>query len=210
MFTKGIDSLSNAELLTILIGTGTRSQSALELSQLLLNSANNSLNQLGKLTLKELQRVKGIGSAKATTIATAFELGRRRQTEQLTERPKITTSKNAFDIVGALMADLPHEEFWVLLLNRANQVISREKISQGGISGTVTDIRIIMKLAIDSLASGLILCHNHPSGNLSPSNEDIKITKQIKEACSLVEIIIVDHIIIGNKGYYSFADNSLL
>ncbi len=210
LWNKGPSSLSDAELLAILIGSGTRNHSALDLARELLAMAGNSLGDLGKLSAGEIRRIKGMGEAKAVTIAAALELGRRRKMAETSENPQIRSSSDVYNIMCPVMEDLPHEEFWILFLNRANRVTGRMKISQGGVSGTVTDVRIVMKKAIESLASGLVICHNHPSGNNSPSDSDIRITQKIKEAGALMDIQLLDHLIIAGKDYYSFADNGAL
>lgn len=210
LWNKGPSSLSDAELLAILIGSGTRNHSALDLARELLAMAGNSLGDLGKLSAGEIRRIKGMGEAKAVTIAAALELGRRRKMAETSENPQIRSSSDVYNIMCPVMEDLPHEEFWILFLNRANRVTGRMKISQGGVSGTVTDVRIVMKKAIESLASGLVICHNHPSGNNSPSDSDIRITQKIKEAGALMDIQLIDHLIIAGKDYYSFADNGAL
>lgn len=207
---KGTNSLSDAELLAILISSGTKENSAVDLGRELLLMANNSLNSLGKLSIKDLTKLNGIGLAKAVTIAAALELGRRRKLAEVPEIPQIKCSKDVFDLLNPLLSDLPHEEFWILFLNRSNKVISRMKLSQGGISGTVTDVRMVMKKAIEYLASGIIVCHNHPSGNLNPSESDTRITQKIKEAGVIMDIQLLDHLIISENEYYSFADNGLL
>ncbi|NMC37665.1 MAG: DNA repair protein RadC [Bacteroidales bacterium] len=210
LIRKGISSLSDTELLAILISSGTRKKSAVDLGRELLSMVNNNLNSLGKLSLSDLRKLNGIGPARAVTIAAALELGRRRK---LAEMPDIFQIKSSQDVAGIfqpLLADLSHEEFWVLFLNRSNKVIDRMKISQGGISGTVTDIRIIMKKAVENLASGIIVCHNHPSGNLSPSESDTNITRKIRDAGNLMDIQLLDHLIISDRDYYSFADNGLI
>jgi len=208
--TKGTATLSDAELLGILIGSGTRKNSAVDLGRELLNMANNNLNRLGKLTITDLRKIHGIGPARAVIIAAALELGRRRKLADAEDNTQIKSSKDVADIFQPILADLPHEEFWLLFLNRSNRIIGRMKLSQGGISGTVTDVRIILKKAIEMLASGIIVCHNHPSGNTSPSESDTKITQKIKDAGNLVDIQLLDHLIITEKDYYSFADNGLL
>jgi DNA repair protein RadC len=207
---KGTSSLGDAELLGILISSGTRNKSAVELGRELLQMANNNLNNLGKLSISDLKKVQGIGPARAVTIAAALELGRRRKLSDAEEVVQIRCSKDVADIFHPLLADLQYEEFWVLFLNRSNKIIGRMKLSQGGISGTVTDVRMVMKKAIECLASGIIVCHNHPSGNLNPSESDSKITKKIKEAGELLDIQMLDHLIISDRDYYSFADNGLL
>jgi DNA repair protein RadC len=210
LITKGISTLSDAELLAILISSGTKKKSAVDLGRELLGMVNNNLNTLGKLTISDFRKIKGIGPARAVTISAALELGRRRKLSELPEVLQIKCSKDVADIFQPLLCDLTHEEFWVLFLNRSNRVINRMKISQGGISGTVTDIRIILKKAVEYLSSGIIVCHNHPSGNLNPSESDNKITQKIKEAGNLMDIQLLDHLIISEKDYYSFADNGLL
>lgn len=210
LIRKGISSLSDAELLAILISSGTRNKSAVDLGRELLVMVNNNLNSLGKLSVSDLRKIHGIGPARAVAIAAAMELGRRRKLSEIPDIHQIKCSHDVAGIFQPLLSDLPHEEFWVLFLNRSNRVIDRMKLSQGGISGTVTDVRIIMKKAVEYLASGIIVCHNHPSGNLSPSESDSKITQKIKDAGNLLEIQLLDHIIISDKDYYSFADNGML
>lgn len=210
LIRKGISTLSDAELLAILISSGTRKKSAVDLGRELLCSVSNNLNSLGKLSVSDLLKFRGIGPARAVTISAALELGRRRNLSELPDAGQIKCSKDAADIFQPILSDLPHEEFWILFLNRSNRVIDRMKISQGGISGTVTDVRIIMKKAVEYLSSGIIVCHNHPSGNLNPSDSDSKITGKIKEAGQIMEIQLLDHIIISGKDYYSFADNGLI
>jgi DNA repair protein RadC len=210
LIQKGTASLSDAELLGILISSGTKDKSAVDLGRELLGIVNNNLNSLGKLSIADLKKIHGIGNARAVTIAASLELGRRRKLAEVEYVQQIRSSKDVADIFQPLLSDLLHEEFWILFLNRSNKVINRMKLSQGGISGTVTDIRIIMKNAVECLASGIIVCHNHPSGNLNPSDSDSKITQKIKEAGVLMDIQLLDHLIISEKDYYSFADNGLL
>jgi len=210
MLSKGVRSLSEAELIAILIGSGNLEESAVEVSRRIMASVNNNLNELGKKTIIDLQKFKGIGPAKAITIAAAMELGRRRKESEPDEKPKVVTSADCAAIFKPLLSDLPHEEFWVLLLNRNNLVIDKMMVSQGGLSGTVIDVRIILKLALDKLACSIILCHNHPSGNLLPSEADKDITKKIKEAGKHMDIPVLDHLIIGNDSYFSFADEGLI
>lgn len=210
LIEKGRHSLSEAELIAILIGSGSRSETAVELSKRILFAAENNLNELSKLGVKELLKFKGIGEAKAVSIVAALELGRRRKETEIVKRDKISTSKDAFEIIRYSMMDLPHEEFWLMILNRANAVIKKELISRGGVAGTVVDTKIIFKTAIEHYASSIIICHNHPSGNLKPSEADIRITKNIKEAGKIMEIPLVDHLIITNTGYYSFADEGMM
>jgi DNA repair protein RadC len=210
LIQKGTSSLSDAELLAILISSGTKHKSAVDLGRELLAVADNNLNSLGKLSINDLKKLHGIGSARAVTIAAALELGRRRKLAEVPEVPQIKCSKDVADIFQPLLSDLSHEEFWILFLNRSNRVINRMKLSQGGISGTVTDVRLVMKKAIECLASGIIVCHNHPSGNLNPSESDSKITQKIKDAGNMMDIQLLDHLIISDKDYYSFADNGLI
>jgi len=210
LWNKGPSSLSDAELLAILIGSGTKNASAVDIARELLAMAGNNLSDLGKLTIADIRKLKGVGDAKAVTIIAALELGRRRKLAEANENPQVRSSADVFNIFHPLMEDLPHEEFWILFLNRANKVINRMKISQGGVSGTVTDVRIVLKNAVEYLASGIVICHNHPSGNNTPSDSDIKITRKIKEAGELMDIQLLDHIIICGKEYYSFADSGML
>ncbi len=210
LLERGAAALSDAELLAILISSGTREKSAVDLGRELLNTVDNNLNSLGKLSVADIKKLHGIGDARAVTIIAALELGRRRKLTEVPDVPQIKSSRDVADIFQPLLADLAHEEFWILYLNRSNRVIHRMKLSQGGVSGTVTDVRLVMKKAIEYLASGIIVCHNHPSGNLNPSESDSKITQKIKEAGSLMDIQLLDHLIISDKDYYSFADNGLL
>jgi DNA repair protein RadC len=210
LLLKGTSALTDAELIAILIGTGTTSLSAVDLAKNLLQHSNNSLDDLARFTVKDLMKIKGIGEAKAITIISALELGRRRKEINTTERPKINGSKDAYELVKGDLMDLPHEEFWVIMLNRANRLLKKHQISLGGVHGTVADPKIIFKTALESLASGIIVAHNHPSGNLTPSQQDIDLTKKLKEAGKLLEIQLLDHVIIAGKNYYSFADEGLM
>ena len=210
LYQKGTSALSDAELLGILIGSGTRERSAVDLGRELLSLAGNNLNALGKLSIPDITKIRGIGNARAVTIAAALELGRRRKLAESPEHFQIKCSKDVYDVLSPVLSDLPHEEFWVLFLNRSNRIIGRMRLSQGGISGTVTDVRMVMKKAIEYLASGIIIGHNHPSGNLNPSESDSRITTKIKEAGSMIDIQLLDHIIIADNDYYSFADNGIL
>lgn len=210
LLAKGKSTLSEAELIAILIGSGNTEESAVELSRRILNSVGNNLAELGKLDVNDLCKFKGIGEAKAISIIAALELGRRRAEHTVPERESITSSRQAFDMLHPQLADLPHEEFWLLLLNRSNKLIKKHQVSKGGVSGTVVDAKMIFKPALESLASSVILCHNHPSGNRNPSNEDIVLTRKIREAGKSLDISVYDHIIIANDGYYSFADEGLL
>jgi len=209
LMNKGINSLSDAELIAILIGNGTKNESAVNLAKKMLSVVNNNLNELAKLNLSDLKKTKGIGDAKAITIMAAMELGRRRKLSDIIEKKKITSSRDIFELFSAKIGDLPHEEFWIILLNRSNTIIDYHKISQGGISGTVIDIRLILKEAIEKLASALIICHNHPSGNIKPSDADIQITKKLKEAGLYMEINLLDHVVVSDNSFYSFADEGI-
>jgi DNA repair protein RadC len=209
LLLKGSAALSDAELVAILIGSGNRSMSAVELSQLILRESGNNLAELAKKSLSDLMTYKGIGEAKAISIVAALELGRRRKAEAKQERTRISSSKHAYEELSNL-ADLTHEQFWILILNRANEVMDKVQVSSGGVSGTVADARLIFKPAIQKLASGIVLAHNHPSGNLKPSQSDIDLTKKLREAGLLLDISIIDHLIVSDSGYYSFADEGLL
>ena len=207
---KGRSSLSDAELLAIILGSGSRNESAVELARRILDSASSSLVELGKYNLSELQSFKGIGEAKSIAIAAALEIGRRRRSQEINVKNKIASSNDAFELLHAELSDLNTEEFWIILMNRANKVIKKIRISSGGISGTVADSRVIFKAAIDNLASAIILAHNHPSGNLKPSQADINLTKKIKNSGNILDIPVLDHIIIAENSYFSFADEGLL
>jgi DNA repair protein RadC len=210
MILKGRESLSDAELLAILLGSGSKNESAVDLSKRMLQSVDYHLNSLGKMSLKQLITFKGVGEAKAVTIAAAMELGRRRRMEEARQLPKISTSKTVFEIMHPLLYDLPHEEFWVLYLNNSNKVIYKSLLSKGGITGTVVDLRLIFKTALEQHAVGIILCHNHPSGRLEASEADKKITQKIKTAAVHLEIHLMDHLIITETSYLSFADQGIL
>ena len=210
LLSKGPQALSDSELLAILIATGTREKSALDLAKDVLQLGKNNLAQLGKLTVTELQKVKGMGPAKAITIAAALELGRRRQGLSGMEKPVVTSSSSVAQYLQSLLKDHHHEVFAVLFLNRANKINHFEIISQGGMTGTVADPRIILKKALEQNAVSLVLCHNHPSGSLKPSRADEELTAKIKEAASFFDIKVLDHIIVSEDGYYSFADEGIL
>ncbi len=207
---KGRTSLTDAELIAILIGSGNREQSAVELAKVILNKYGNSLNEIAKKSVNDLMKFKGIGEAKAISIIAALEIGRRRKDEIPIEKLKVTQSKDAYTILYPLMADKFVEEFWILLLNQNNRVMSKHLISTGGVSGTVADVRIILKKAIDELASGIILSHNHPSGAIMPSLADKKLTSKMIEGAKLLDVKVLDHLIIGEEDYFSFADSDIL
>ena len=206
----GLQNLTNSDLLAILIGTGSREDSAVSLSVRLLKKAKNDLYVLGKMSRDEFLSINGIGEAKATRIMAALELGKRRQASPVPQKKSISCSRDAYQLIRVELSDLPREEFWVLLLSRSNKLMEKVKISQGGVSGTITDIRIILQSAFSKLASAMILCHNHPSGNLKPSEADLKITRKITEAAKLMDIAVLDHIIVGDDSYFSFADENLM
>ncbi len=210
LMLKGVSALSDSELIAILIGSGNSKQSAVELSRDILSSCKNNLNNLGKLSVADLMKFSGIGEAKAITIVAALELGKRRKVETALDKKQITSSQDVFDIFHPMISDLPHEEFWIAQLTNSNSIIDVYKTSQGGTTGTVIDIKLIMKDTLSKLAQALILIHNHPSGNIRPSTQDINVTKKIKEAANYFEIKLLDHVIIGEKTYYSFADNGEL
>jgi DNA repair protein RadC len=210
MLLKGRAALSDAELLAILIGSGTRELSAVDVCKNILFQNNNDLNQLAKLSIKDLMKQKGIGEAKAISIVAALELGRRRKDTDKVEQVKIQSSATVYDLMKPHLLDLNNEEFWILLLNRGNMVMKKHQVSFGGVSGTVVDPKIIFKIALENLASGIILVHNHPSGQLRPSEADLRITKQLKAAGDVLEIKVLDHIIFTNESYLSFADEGLM
>ena len=209
LMLKGKQVLSDAELVAILISSGSRSESAVQLSQRILASVDNNLNALGKLSIKQLTEFKGIGEAKAISIVAATELGRRRRAEETVELAKITSSKAVFDIMQPIIGELIHEEFWVLFLNNANKVIYKSQISKGGITGTVVDVRMVFKMALEQNATSIILTHNHPSGKLEASDADKTLTRQLKLAGQQLSIPVLDHIIITENGYLSFQDENI-
>ena len=207
---RGLASLSDAELIAILIGSGNNEETAVELSRRILGSVRNNLNALGKLDVEALKKFKGIGEAKAIAVIAALELGRRRNQSGALKMQQITSSRDAANFLQPVMGDLSHEEFWILHLNRHNKIIHYERISQGGLTGTVIDVRVILKKALEKLATSIIIAHNHPSGNLQASDSDRKITRQLRDAAKLMEIPLLDHLIITQTGYYSFADEGIL
>ncbi|HMX38707.1 MAG TPA: DNA repair protein RadC [Saprospiraceae bacterium] len=210
LLLKGRDALTDAELIAILIGSGTVGASAVTVAQLILNQADGNLHELGKWSVKELQRFKGMGEAKAITIAAALELGRRRQLSDLRERPRVGNSRDAFNAIAPLLTDLHHEEFWLLLLNRSHEVFARERLSSGGTAGTVVDVKLVLKAALDGRAAAFVAVHNHPSGSLTPSQEDINLTKRLVQAGQIMGLPLLDHLIISERGYYSFADEAMI
>ena len=210
LISNGSRSLSDAELIAILIGSGNLEETAVELSRRILSSTDNNLNNLGRKGIEFLKTFNGIGEAKAVTIVAALELGKRRKEAEVFNNNKITGSKDAADFFQPVLGDLNHEEFWIMLLDRGNKILDTFMISQGGISGTVIDVRLILKTALEKLASAIILCHNHPSGTMQASDADLKITKKINDAAKLMDISVLDHIIIGQNNYLSLADEGLL
>jgi DNA repair protein RadC len=209
LMLKGKSALSDAELIAILIGSGSRNESAVGLSKRILASVDNNLNALGKLTLSQLMNFKGIGEAKAISIMAAMELGRRRRAEDAVELKKITSSKMIFELMQPIIGELPHEEFWVLYLNNSNKVLSKSQQGKGGITGTIIDTRLVFKAALEIGATALILCHNHPSGTLTPSDADKQITRKLKAAGQNLDIQVLDHVIVTENGYYSFNDEGV-
>lgn len=211
MLLKGASSLSDAELIAILIGSGNQDETAVQLSQRILHSVDNNLNALGKIPVRELiSGFKGIGEAKSLTISAALELGKRRSVSNPLQRLAVRTSREAYLLFHPLLCDLPYEELWVALINRSSKVIEKIKISQGGISETSADLRMILKAAINALASGILLCHNHPSGNIRPGKQDDLLTDKLENAAKLMEITLVDHIILADGSYYSYSDEGRL
>lgn len=206
LLSKGKNALSDAELVALLIGSGSKDESAVELSKRILNSVDNNLNSLGKLGEKDLMQFPGIGEAKAISIIATMELARRRSAQARAKRRKVNTGSDIFEMFHSQMADLSHEEFWVVAVNMANDVVAKFLVSKGGVNRTVVDTRIVFKTALESLATGIILCHNHPSGRVKPSKADIEMTQNLIKAGKLMEIEVLDHIIVAESGYYSFAD----
>ena len=210
LLAKGRRALTDAELIAILIGSGSREETAVELSKRILHSLGNDLERLGKLGVNELSKFKGIGEAKAITIIAALELGRRRRDIEKPINNRITCSRDIFEHLHPQFADLNHEEFWILLLNRGNFVASKQLISKGGQAGTIADPKIIFKTALENNAAAIILAHNHPSGNLKPSQADINLTRKLRDGANILDLVVLDHVIFTDKGYFSFADEGLL
>ena len=206
MLTFGNAALTDADLIAILIGSGSVEANAIELAEQVLASVNGNLSELGRRSVKDLMKFKGIGEAKGITIAAALEIGRRRQFSDVMKREDIETAYDVFRLMLPILIDLPYEEFWIVLLNQANHVITKQKISSGGVSGVVVDPKMVFRPAIEALASKIILVHNHPSGQLRPSQQDIDITQKLREAGQLLEISVADHLIIAHSGYYSFVE----
>jgi DNA repair protein RadC len=207
---KGKAVLSDAELVAILIGSGNRQESAVALCKRILANVDNNLSELGKMSIKQLMEFKGIGEAKAITIISALELGRRRRSEDALEKKKITSSVSVFELMQPIIGELPHEEFWIIYVNNSNKVIQKNQLSKGGITGTLVDVRLALKNALEVGATGIILAHNHPSGTLKPSTADKQLTQKLKTAGESLDIKVLDHLIITEKAYFSFADENLL
>lgn len=197
-------------MVAILIGAGNKDESAVTLCKRILASVDNHLSELGKLTVKQLMQFKGIGEAKAITIAAAMELGRRRRGAEALEKKKIISSRSVFELMQPIIGELPYEEFWIIYLNNSNRVIQKQQLSKGGITGTLVDVRLAMKTALDVMATALVLVHNHPSGTLLPSDHDRHLTKKISIAAKSLDIRVLDHLIITEKAYFSFADEKLM
>ena len=210
LLNKGKAALSDAELVAILIGSGNREESAVDLSKRILAGVENNLSELGKLSIKQLMHFKGIGEAKAITIMAALELGRRRRSEDALEKKKIISSVSAFELMQPIIGELQHEEFWIIYLNNSNKVIQKNQLSKGGITGTLVDVRLVLKKALEVGATGIILAHNHPSGTLTPSEADKQLTNKLKVASESLDIKVLDHVIVTEKAYFSFADENLL
>ncbi len=210
LIAKGKESLSDSELLAILICSGNKNESAVALSKRILSSVHNNLNTLGKLSIAQLKKFNGIGEAKAISIVAGLELGRRRRNELIETVTKITSSKAVFEIMQPVLGDLKHEEFWTVFLNNSNVIISKQQLSKGGITGTLVDVRLLMRKALELGAVGIIICHNHPSGTLKISEADKLITAKIKKAATVLDIKLLDHLIITEQAYVSFADKELL
>lgn len=210
LLTKGKTALNDAELLAILLGSGSRNETAVDLGRRILTSAHDNLNAIGKLSVAQLLTFKGIGQAKAVTIVAAMELGRRRRESEAVVLTKITSSHTVFEVMQPVIGELPHEEFWIIYLNNANKIITKSQLSKGGITGTLVDVRLVLRTAIENGAVGLVLVHNHPSGTLTPSEADRQITRKLKCASESLDIKILDHVIVTETQYFSFADDGIL
>jgi len=210
LLKRGVMSLSDAEIIALLIGSGSRKESAVELGQKILVDSQNNLNELGRHTVHDLQKYNGIGEAKAVIIVAAMELGKRRKISEIIDKVQITSSRNVFERFHPYMQDLLHEEFWVVYMNRANKIVDEYRISEGGTSGTVVDVKKVIKRALEKNSSTIILCHNHPSGNIQPSKSDAQVTQKLKQAAQFMEMQLLDHLVIGQGKYFSFADEGEL
>lgn len=210
LFLKGPSALSDTELIAILFRTGTSNNSAIDLARYLLTKVDNNLEKLSKLSIKELTKIKGVGTTKAVTLIAALELGKRINAFSVKEENKINCSYDVYKYFQPILSGLSHEEFWIIALNNSNVIVDKFKVSQGGLSKTIIDVRIILKKVIESLATSIILCHNHPSGNVEPSDADIQITNKIVDSSNILDIKVLDHIIFSDKKYFSFADQGLI
>lgn len=210
MLLKGRTAVSDAELIAILLGSGSKNETVVALSQRLLFSVENNLYELGKLSIGDLTKFKGIGKVKAITLAAALEIGRRRQNSEQLNKDKIVSSHDSYQLIRSKLEDLPVEQFWIIYLNRANKLIYAGSVSIGGVTGTIADPKVIFKEALDRQACSVILCHNHPSGNAKPSQSDIMLTRKMKQAGEMLDIQVIDHLIVTDKGYYSFADEGMM
>ncbi len=207
---KGINSLSDSELLAIILRSGSREETAIELARKILNSVNNSWHQLSLLSVKDLMKFKGVGEVKAIAVATALEIGRRRAAQEIPEKSLITSSNDGYQILRKYLSDLRTEEFWAIFMNQSNRVLHFSQLTQGGINQSIVDVRILFKTALDHYATAIIIAHNHPSGSLKPSQEDLEITQRIREAGKMLNIQLLDHLIITQNSYFSFSDDGLL
>lgn len=207
---KGKNAVSDAELLAIIMGSGSRNESAVELARRILDSVGNNFHELSKLSLQDLMKFKGVGEAKAISIATALEIGRRRASQEVPDRKRIGSSAEAFQIFKPHLSDLQTEEVWAVFVNQSNKVLHLSKMTSGGITSSMVDVRTLFKTALEHFATGIFLAHNHPSGNLKPSEDDRRITKQVSEAGKILNIILIDHLILNQTSYFSFADEGLL
>ena len=210
LLAKGVVFLSNAELLAIIMRSGSPEDNAVELARKILIDFKNNLGELGKATVAQLKKYRGMGEAKALGIVAALELGRRRNISEIIEKKKMNSSRDIFMLFHPILSDLPHEEFWILFLNNSNRYMGMQRLSTGGLADTLVDVRLIMKMVIEQLASCIVLCHNHPSGNAMPSKQDILVTRKIKEGGALLDITLLDHVIVADNQYYSFADEGNL
>ncbi|MCX6241388.1 MAG: DNA repair protein RadC [Bacteroidetes bacterium] len=207
LLMKGISTLSDAELLSIIIGSGVSGENSLDIAKKMLSNCGNSLCEFWKYGVSDLQKIKGIGQKRAVKITAVFALARRRNESEVILKEKITQSHQAFEIFKSLMGDLPYEEFWILLLNRSNRLLKKIRISEGGVSGTVVDPKKVFRFCLDNQACSILLGHNHPSGNIQPSEADCKLTKKLRDCGLMLDVDVLDHIIIGDDRYYSFADD---
>ncbi len=207
---KGKSALSDSELLAIILGSGNNEDSAVELARKILSSVDYNWQKLSKLSIKDLMKFKGIGEAKAISVAAALEIGRRKAAQEIPEKEKVTSVNDLYKIFSQYLSDLQTEEFWAIFLDQKNHVIYKTQISKGGISGTLVDVRVIFRIAIEHFATSVVVAHNHPTGNLTPSQPDISITRRIKEAGDLLDIKLLDHLIIGENSFFSFSEQGLL